>query len=37
LIGLANLNDALSYSLVPPERVLTPFKKVRVLIRGNAY
>ena len=40
LVGLsclANNYDALRYSLVPSERMLTPFKKVRTFISGNTY
>jgi hypothetical protein len=30
-------HDALRYSLNPLVRVLIPFKKIRVIVRGNAY
>jgi hypothetical protein len=34
---IINLYDGLRYSLDPLEKVLIPFKKVRSIIRGNAY
>lgn len=34
---LANNDDALRYSLVPSERMLIPFKKIRAFISGNTY
>jgi len=34
---IINLYDGLRYSLDPLEKVLISFKKVRSIIRGNAY